>query len=167
MFFFSGNDDFYSILVVRMFKLLKEREYLRPDLSEWVLKEALSSTKLQLGGTFRNVLARKVDDVIIPLLAKIIAYVDHNYNLDLIDPKSPNSACKQFWLSMFSNPKVTLLEYSEMVQGDKLPGIGGRMFEQTFKCKMPFFWIIKAAVDSAWDNAKRYAGNHVLVKQKQ
>jgi hypothetical protein len=142
-----------------MFKLLQEREKVRPDLCDWVLKEALSSTKLQLGGTFRNVLARKVDEVIIPLLAKIVAYIDHNYNLDLIDPKSSDGARREFWLAMFHNPKVTPLVYSEMVQGDKLPGIGREKFNQTFRCQMPFFGIIKASVDSSWNSGKRYAGN--------
>lgn len=141
-----------------MYELLQEREEVRPDLSDWVLTEALNSTKLQLGGTFRNVLARKIDEVITPLLANIIAFADRYYNLNLLDPKKTNPALTNLWLAMFRSTKVTVLKYSENVQGEKLLGIGRRKLDQTFQCKMPFFWIIKEAVESVWNNANRFAG---------
>ena len=143
---------------MHLYKLLKEREEDRPDLSDWVLNEALNTSKLEVGGTFRNVLARKVDEVVIPIFAKVIAYIDYNYNLDLIDPKAQDSPCSWFWLAMFGEPKIVQLKYSEMVQGDTVPGVGGRKSNQEFKCQMPFFWLIRDAVDSQWDSAKSRAG---------
>ena len=143
---------------MHLYKLLKEREEDRPDLSEWVLSEALNASKLEVGGTFRNVLARRIDEVVTPIFAKIIACIDRNYNLDLIDPKAQHSQCSQFWLAMFREPKVLQLNYSEMVQGDTVPGVGGRKSNQDFKCRMPFFWLVRDAVDSQWDSAKSRAG---------
>ena len=141
-----------------MYKLLKEREEDRPDVSEWILNEALNASKLEVGGTFRNVLARKIDEVIIVLLAKIIACIDRNCNLDQIecDPmKCKGSPLSQFWLAMFRD-NVLHLKYSEMVQGDKVTGIGSGKLQHRFKCKMPFFWIIKEVVDSQCDLIKGY-----------
>lgn len=143
---------------MHLYKLLKEREEDRPDLSEWVLSEALNASKLEVGGTFRNVLARKIDDVVTPIFAKIIACIDCNYNLNLIDPKAQDSPRSLFWLAMFGEPKVLQLKYSEMVQGDTVPGIGGKKSNQDFECQMPFFWLIRDAVDSQWDSAKSRAG---------
>ena len=143
---------------MHIYQLLQEREFNRPDLTDWVLGEALNASNLEVGGTFRNVLARKIDEVIIPIFAKIIASIDRNYNLDLINPKAGDSPLAQFWLAMFSNPKVQQLRYSEMAQGGKVLGLGRRRLDQDFKCKLPFFWLIKDAVDSQWDNAKNQAG---------
>ena len=143
---------------MHLYKLLKEREEDRPDLSEWVLSEALNASKLEVGGTFRNVLARKIDDVVTPIFAKIIACINCNYNLNLIDPKAQDSPRSRFWLAMFGEPKILQLKYSEMVQGDTVPGIGGKKSNQDFECQMPFFWLIRDVVDSQWDSAKSRAG---------
>lgn len=159
---FVEPTSFYGILVLHLYKLLKLREEDTSDLSEWVLSEALNASKLEVGGTFRNVLARKIDEVVIPLFAKVIACIDCNYNLDLIDPKVQDSPCSQFWLAMFREPKVLQLKYSETAQGDTVPGKGGRKSTQNFKCQMPFFWLIKDTVDSQWDIAKSGTGTDLL-----
>ena len=143
---------------MHIYRLLREREAERTDLSDWVLTEALNSSNLEVGGTFRNVLARKIDDVVIPIFAKIIASIDRNYNLDLINPKDGETPLSQFWLAMFRDPNIQKLRYSDMVMGDKVPGLGGRKLDQDFRCSMPFFWLIKDAVESQWDNAKSHAG---------
>ena len=165
-FILSDPFSFHGIIVMHIYRLLKEREEDRLDLSNWVLDEALSSSSLEVGGTFRNVLVRKIDEVVIPIFAKIIASIDHHYNMDLINPKDKKSLkespLSQFWLAMFRDPKVQQLKYSELVQGVKVTGLGGRRTEQDFNCKLPFFWLIKDAVDSQWDNAKHNAGMYLI-----
>ena len=143
---------------MHIYRLLKEREADRPDLAEWVLSEALNSSNLEVGGTFRNVLARKIDEVVIPIFAEIIANIDRNYNLDLINPKETESSLSQFWLAMFREPKIQPLKYSEMAQGGRVSGLGGRKVDQDFRCQLPFFWLVKDAVDLQWNNAKSQAG---------
>ena len=157
-FVFPGLFSFYGILIKHIYRLLQEREADRLDDSEWILREALSTNKLQLGGTFRNVLIRKIDDVIDPIFAKIIAVIDQYSNLDLIDPKAEESPLSQFWLSMFSEPTLLRLKYSEM-QGT-IAGVSkkGRKLYTDFKCQMPFFWIIKDIVDCQCNIAMRNAG---------
>ena len=162
------DSTFHGVLVRRIHRLLSERDQIREDDKHWVLNEALSSRKLQNGGTFQNVLARKVDDVLVPIFSEIIALVDRNYNLNCLSHKEKNSPLYQFWLAMFRNPAIMQLHYKDMVtmQGrhrEQVPGMGGRMAEEDFKCQLPFSWLVKETVDSQWHNAKSTAeGNSFL-----
>ena len=67
----------------RITLLLKERETVSKDV-HWVLNEACNGRSLQSGGTFQNVLARKLDEVIVPVFARILASIDCYYNIDII-----------------------------------------------------------------------------------
>ena len=60
--------------------LLKQRDELHSD-SQWVLNEVLDGRRLQSGGTFQNVLSKRLDEVVIPVFASIIAFVDQYSNL--------------------------------------------------------------------------------------
>lgn len=82
-YFFTAHTTFYGALVKHIKSLLKEREQI-PIFKEWVLNEALSTEKLQNGGTFQNVLTRRFDEVVIPLFADILLFVDHYSNLNLL-----------------------------------------------------------------------------------
>jgi hypothetical protein len=143
---------------MHIYQLLQKREINKPEFSNWVLDEAMNSSNLEVGGTFRNVLARKIDEIVIPIFAKIIASIDRNYNLNHINPKAGETPLVQFWLAMFRDTQIQQLKYSEMAHGGKVAGLGGRMVDRDFKCKLPFFWLIKDAVDSQWDSAKNIAG---------
>ena len=155
------ESTFHGALVIHIHQLLKEREEIRVDEKNWVLREALSPKKLQSGGTFRNVIARKLDEVIIPIFAEIIALIDHNYNLDLVDPKSHSTPVAQFWLAMFCDPKVMQFSYAEMSVRKQVPGVGGKMAEEEFRCQLPFSWLVREAFDAQWNSAKSIAGNFV------
>jgi hypothetical protein len=67
---------------MHIYRLLQERE---SDLAHWVLDVALNASSLEVGVTFRNVLVHKIDEVVIPIFAKVITCIDCSYNLDLID----------------------------------------------------------------------------------
>ena len=149
---------------MHIYRLLQEREVDNHQEREadwhtnWVLGEALNASNLEVGGTFRNVLTRKINEVVIPIFAKIIASIDRNYNLDLINPKAGDTPLVQFWLAMFKDSQVQQLQYFEMAQEGKVAGLGRRMLDRDFRCKLPFFWLIKDAMDSQWDSAKNEAG---------
>ena len=136
-------------------QLLKEREQVREDDTNWILNEALSIRKLQNGGIFQNVLARKLDGVLVPIFSEIIALVDHNYNLNHLNSQERNSPLYQFWLAMFRNQQF---HYQDMVtQGmhrEQGRSVRGRMIEEDFKCQLPFSWLVKETVDSQWYSAK-------------
>lgn len=148
------------MLIHHIYNLLEQRGEVRADDRDWVLNEALNPKKLQNGGTFRNVLTRKLDDVIIPIFAEIIGIVDYNYNLNLIGGLSQNTSLSRLWLAIFRNPDIMKFHYEEMVTRQQVPGVGGRMAEQDFRCQFPFSWLIKQAVDAQWDQAKSIAGTY-------
>ncbi len=83
------DQTFYGALVKQIKILLKERDEIKND-KEWVLDEALNGRHLQSGGTFQNVLTRRLDEVIIPLFAAIIAFIDQYSNLNLVNTKFVN-----------------------------------------------------------------------------
>ncbi len=139
--------------------MLQEREIIREDEKDWVVKEAMNSKGLQHGGTFRNALSRKVDEVIIPIFSEIIASIDQNYNLDLIDPRIDNPPLSKFWLSMFRKSGVMQFDYTDMITPrEQVPGVGGRKSTEDYKCELPFSWLIYEAIRSQWDNARSSAG---------
>ena len=75
---------FYGALVKHVKNLLEEREGHFLD-SNWVLKEAMSGKRLQSGGTFQNVLSRKLDEVIVPIFTAVLLFVDQYSNLSILD----------------------------------------------------------------------------------
>ena len=144
--------------------MLQERDETWDTEKEWVIKEAMNPRSLQHGGTFRNALSRKVDEVIIPIFSEIIASIDQNYNLDLIDPKNDDFPLSQFWLSIFRECGVMQFNYVDMViPREQVPGVGGRKAGEDYKCELPFSWKIYEAVNSQWDNAKSSAGKIIGV----
>lgn len=84
--FITDDQCFYGALVKQIKLLLKEREEIYND-TEWVLTEALNGRNLQSGGTFQNVLSRRLDEVVTPIFSALIAFVDQYSNLNLIGPK--------------------------------------------------------------------------------
>ena len=162
-FFFIENKNsthFCEILIQHLYEVLQEHDQLREDEKCWVLNEARNPKSLQYGGTFHNVLSRKIDDIIIPIFSKIIASIDHNCNLNLIDPFIKDSSLSQFWLQMFGNSDIMQFNYTDIVTPrDQVADFSGRMVGNDFECQFPFSWLVYEAIESQWDNAKSYAGN--------
>ena len=103
----------------------------------------MNAKRLRNGGTFRNVLARKMDQVVVPFFAEIISGVDCYYNLNLIDPMDEETALSQFWIAMFRDSEIMQWSFTDMTV-QVVPQIS----QMGFKCKLPFCWIIKDVVDS-------------------
>ena len=133
---------------------------------EWVLNEALSPRQLQRGGTLQSALYGKLDDVIVPILAEIIAFTDRNYNLNLIND---SNFCK-LWLDIFCNPEICKFKYKELFperlgrQRQEVPGIGGRRCSTDFRCRFPFSWIVKEFLDVLLNQALHLAGIYIYSK---
>ena len=158
----SLSDDslFYATLVRHIHSVLRQREDLMEEKTEWVLDEAMSGKKLQGGGTFRDVLSRKLDEMITPIFAEVLVHVDRYSNLDLLKRKSTPPYIQQLWLSVFTCSALCSFSYTEMsVQGGGgLAGMGQRKsLGEEFRCQFPFFWLIKETVDSQLDVV---AGKH-------
>ena len=155
------DTQFHGVLINHLFKVLQKRDQTKEGEKEWMITEAMNPRSLQYGGTFRNALSRKVDEVIIPVFGEIIGSIDQNYNLDLIDPDDIDSSLSQFWLSMFRESGVMQYNYADMINPrEQVPGVGGRKAGEDYKCEMPFSWLIHEAVDSQLENATSSAGSY-------
>ena len=157
----SLSDDslFYATLVRHIHSVLRQREEAKNEGTEWVVEEAMSRRKLQSGGTFRNVLSRKLDEVITPFFAEVLVCVDRYSNLDLMRISAP-SHIRQMWLSVFTCSELCSFSYKDIsVCGDKLAGMGQRKLSgDEFRCQFPFFWLIKETMESHWDNTISMTG---------
>ena len=168
----SPLDDslFYATLVRHIHSMLLEREEVMEE-KEWVLDEAMSGKKLQSGGTFRNVLSRKLDEVITPIFAEVLVHVDRYSNLDLLKRKNAPLHVQQLWLNVFTCSELCSFSYTEMsVQGggDRLAGMGQRKSsDEEFPCQFPFFWLIKETVDSHWNAAITMTGKTLSLKSEE
>lgn len=139
--------------------VLKQRDEIMND-KEWVLNEAMSGKKLQTGGTFQNVLSRKLNEVVVPVFSSILATVDRYSNLNLIGRTKPTHPLHQFWLEVFRNQNFCRFSFEQMTTGERILGVSGKraILYDEFKCQFPFFWLIKDVIDSLMDNAKAVAG---------
>ncbi len=104
----------------------------------------MSGRKLQSGGTFRNVLARRIDEVITPYFAEIIAHCDRNNNLDLLNPAIINSSISKLWLAMFKFVGERI-NFSSLAEGKTT-------VRTDFCCQFPFSWCVKDVVDALSTN---------------
>ena len=140
--------------------MLLQREGENHD-AEWVLEQALNRKKLHSGGTFWNVLSRKLDEIIIPMFAWILLYVDNYSNLDLMKKDNP-SYVHQFWLTIFQNPELCQFTYNEMATkglGKNLAVTGNKIVHtKEFCCQFPFFWLVKDVVDAQMASVIHLAG---------
>ena len=144
-------NTFYAVLVAHIHRMLCERETVYRD-DDWVMNEAMDMHHLQTGGTFMNVLTRKLDDIIVPCLAEIIAFVDRRSNLSLLQIE--HSPLSQFWLKMFASKRSEeALRFTDMVTNQKV-----QMMDENFACEFPFSWLVKELLDSLWDSAQSIGG---------
>jgi hypothetical protein len=162
-FWYAETERFYGILVEHITKVLEQYVNVYSNESKWVVNEAMNAKSLHQGGTFRNVLSRKVDKVVIPIFSAIIAAIDQNYNLNLIDPKDEMAPVSRLWLMLFRDPNIVNFDYDDMITAkEQLIGLGGKRARADFKCSFPFSWLIHDAVRGQWDNAKSSAGKWFL-----
>ncbi len=105
-----------------------------------MLNEAMSGRKLQNGGTFRNVLARRIDEVITPYFAELIAHTDQHCNLDLLDSDNLESTISRLWLTIFQFTGERI-DFSSLAEGKTT-------IKTDFQCQFPFSWFVRDMVDA-------------------
>lgn len=141
-------------MVKHIHTLLQRRDETYSSGSNWVLEEAMNMRNLHIGGTFKNALARRIDDVVIPLFAKVIAVIDRNRNLHhLYGLGKKQCSIHDLWLMIFNNPKVLGLNYEEIAGQDRTP------VADDFHCNFPFSWLIKEVIETQWECVKNTSGN--------
>lgn len=153
--FILDTSKFHGLLIYHIFNALQGKDR---NEKKWVVNEAMNVRNLQYGGTFRNSLSRKVDEIIIPVFSEIIGVIDQNYNLDLVNPKTSDPAVIQLWLRIFRESGLMQFNYTDI--REQVPGVGSKMSDDSYyyRCGFPFSWLIHDAVNSQWENALSSAG---------
>eukprot|EP00118_Oscarella_pearsei_P024118 m.299185 g.299185 ORF g.299185 m.299185 type:complete len:1371 (+) comp40786_c0_seq51:168-4280(+) len=161
----TGVQRFYVELKRRAVKLLAEREERagEENAREWVKNEALSHNSIQAGGTFRQSLWLKIVNVVTPILAELIAFIDVDSNLALLREAAldGSSWLSDLWLKVFSSRPLHYKDFLSptdqqprqrvLVKGS---GYQGHIFQAQF----PFSRLIKEEVDTMTDEGNLLAG---------
>lgn len=130
--------------------------------SNWVLKEASNIDALQEGGTFRHTLWKRVQAVVVPLLAHLVSLIDRDQNMDLLLDANCGESVKRLWLDIFGNEK--LLEISHLTL-DHISETRTMLVQnyiaqdKNMSCSMPFSWRIKDYLEELWVHALQHEGH--------
>lgn len=151
--------------------VLKDMDDKNPGAKDWAFEEALKHS--QISGTFRNALSRRLDKILLPILAKIIALIDKNYNLTIIhehrDSKKISSPIAKLWLEIFSERTLCKIAYEDIFTTDNVaktkkwvPGIGASLSDHFYKCNFPFSWICREVINVQRRDSAVLAGAYAV-----
>ena len=138
-----------------------------PEAKEWAFEEALKHS--QISGTFRNALSRRLDKILLPILAKIIALIDKNFNLTIIHKHRDNikilSPIARLWLEIFSERTLCRISYEDIFTTNNvakakkwIPGIGATLSDRFYECQFPFSWICREVINVQRSHSAILAG---------
>ncbi|KAM9519265.1 E3 ubiquitin-protein ligase rnf213-alpha-like [Salvelinus alpinus] len=159
----QGTAGFLSILKRRLHSLLETREKNTNLTKNWVISEASNIDALHEGGTFRQTLWKRVQTVVIPLLAQLVSVIDRDGNLDLLLDTNSEEPIQKLWLDIFGDDKLldVPFPYSSvdnnatsktfLVQNN-IP------IDKNISCIMPFSWRIKDYLNELWIYALQHEG---------
>ena len=156
IFILIEKSSFDCRLVQFVTAILKEMDDINPKAKDWAFEEALKHS--QISGTFRNALSRRLDKILLPILAKIIALIDKNFNLSIIHNHRDNiklsSPIAKVWLEIFSERSLCKICYDDIFTTNNVtrakkwvPGIGATLSEHFYKCHFPFSWICREVIN--------------------
>uniref|UniRef100_A0AAV2KEC8 Ring finger protein 213 n=1 Tax=Knipowitschia caucasica TaxID=637954 RepID=A0AAV2KEC8_KNICA len=126
--------------------------------NNWVMREASNIDALQEGGTFRNTLWNRIQAVVIPMLAHLVAISDRDQNLNLLLDKNCGLPLKKLWLDIFGNDKLLQINSESrtvLVQNYITP-------KMRVGCSMPFSWRIRDYLEDMWVHALQNEGQTQL-----
>ncbi|XP_061567178.1 E3 ubiquitin-protein ligase rnf213-alpha [Cololabis saira] len=129
--------------------------------SNWVLKEASNIDALQEGGTFRQTLWKRVQAVVVPLLAHLISIIDQDQNMNLLLDRNCCESVKRLWLDMFSNEKLLNISHQAIDRNSETRTIlvqTHMIQDGNMGCSMPFSWRIKDHLEELLVHALQHEG---------
>ncbi|KAM3672048.1 LOW QUALITY PROTEIN: E3 ubiquitin-protein ligase RNF213-like [Ammospiza maritima maritima] len=149
---FSKEDElkasFLKITKARLSSLLKKQEENSLHPENWVFREASNLSALQEAGTFRHALWKRVQKVVTPFLALLIAVIDRNGNLELLARAGTNWVTN-LWMFIFNDTKFLSVGWNSpqpeiiMVQNNMIVSADAGN-------EMPFSWRIKEYLEEMW-----------------
>ncbi|MED6260783.1 hypothetical protein ATANTOWER_028724, partial [Ataeniobius toweri] len=140
------KDEFLQTVKRRLHSLLLIHDGNTLSKSDWVLKEASNIDALQEGGTFRHTLWKRVQAVVVPILAHLVSVIDRDQNMDLLLDKNSSELVKRLWLDIFSDEKLLEISHLMMDPSSETRTILVQNYiaqDRNMCCSMPFSWRIK------------------------
>ncbi|XP_029363545.1 E3 ubiquitin-protein ligase rnf213-alpha [Echeneis naucrates] len=129
--------------------------------SNWVIKEASNIDALQEGGTFRHTLWKRIQAVVVPLLAQLVSIFDRDQNLDILQDRNCDESVKRLWLDIFDNDKLLEIPHLTLDNNSDTRTILVQNFisqDKNLSCSMPFSWRIKDYLDELWVYSLHHEG---------
>uniref|UniRef100_A0AAX7TSP4 RING-type E3 ubiquitin transferase n=1 Tax=Astatotilapia calliptera TaxID=8154 RepID=A0AAX7TSP4_ASTCA len=129
--------------------------------SNWVFKEASNIDALQEGGTFRHTLWKRVQAVVVPLLAHLVSLIDRDQNMDLLLDTRCGESVKKLWLDIFGNEKLLEISHLTLDHTSETRTILVQHYiaqDKNMCCSMPFSWRIKDYLEELWVHARQHEG---------
>ncbi|KAM6317270.1 E3 ubiquitin-protein ligase RNF213 isoform 4-T4 [Podargus strigoides] len=156
----SKEDDlkasFLAITKARVSSLLKKQEENSLHPENWVLREASNLSALQEAGTFRHTLWKRIQNMITPFLALLIAVIDRDGNLELL-VRPTDEWVTNLWMFIFRDTKLLTVPYGvgkNSSQPEVILVQNNMMVSADAGNKLPFSWRIKEYLDEMWLEAQ-------------
>uniref|UniRef100_A0A8C7LM14 RZ-type domain-containing protein n=1 Tax=Oncorhynchus mykiss TaxID=8022 RepID=A0A8C7LM14_ONCMY len=153
---------FLRIVKRRLHSLLETREKNTNLTKNWVISEASNIDALHEGGTFRQTLWKRLQAVVIPLLAQLVSVIDRDGNLDLLLDTNSEEPIKKLWLDIFGDDKLldVPFPYSNFLSATSKTFLVQNNIptDKNISCIMPFSWRIKDYLNELWIYALQHEG---------
>ncbi|XP_052765375.1 E3 ubiquitin-protein ligase rnf213-alpha-like isoform X1 [Mya arenaria] len=148
---FDQNDFLHGLQMI-LAKLLTEKEQsVETEMmaKAWMSKEAAATSKINKAGTLRNSCHQVMCAKVTPVFAGLIAYLDTDKNLDIIESK--DTWRTQLWLKFINTPRAIDIKFDDIrsTQEDGQIAIGSSGYEgHLFSATFPFSWVISRHIDA-------------------
>uniref|UniRef100_A0A3B3YP08 RING-type E3 ubiquitin transferase n=1 Tax=Poecilia mexicana TaxID=48701 RepID=A0A3B3YP08_9TELE len=158
------RDEFLQTVKKRLHSLLLIHDGNTFMKSNWVLKEASNIDALQEGGTFRHTLWKRVQAVVVPILAHLVSVIDRDQNMDLLLDKNCSEAVKRLWLDIFGDEKLVEISHLAMDSRSTRTILVQNYIPQdrNIGCIMPFSWRIKDYLEELCVHVLQNEGHNQL-----
>ena len=135
--------EFYAVLVGYIHSSLKKKEEDDIKMKNWIFEEATNSLHLQHGGSFMNVILRRLESETADVLSGVIAAIDTNYNLELLVCNGP-PVLSDFWIEAFKHKIISdILEQHSVTKGSRLT-----LCQSSFVCTFPFSVFFQDSIET-------------------
>ncbi|XP_052808614.1 E3 ubiquitin-protein ligase rnf213-alpha-like isoform X2 [Mya arenaria] len=143
-----GADSFLTGLQRMIGQLFKEKEEIMGDniAKMWMIRDAAVAENISKAGTFRRSCHQTIISWVSPILAGIIAYLDTNRNLDLV--QSDVGWKQTLWTTVLNTEGAVQLRYSDFQSPKRCSDLSEMLVVTTgceghmFSACLPFSWMI-------------------------
>ncbi|XP_053396009.1 E3 ubiquitin-protein ligase rnf213-alpha-like [Mercenaria mercenaria] len=146
----EGHVSFLHGVCCLIAKLLKEKEsktHVAHMAHHWLINEAAASENINKAGTFRRSCIQTLENKVSPILAGIIAYLDTNDNLKILQEEHCQWK-QELWLTFLHTVDAINLHFTDLQSPTRQSDLPEVVVMTTgseghvFSARMPFSWLM-------------------------